>query len=99
MPTENPAFGKLDGLVLDMKKLAEADAKKLPKMLEPLVTAYREWIDREEAKLSDPKEGLSQFGDAPRVAIDNCRTTLKRIEAGLQLLAKDTASRSRRSGS
>ena len=55
---ENPAFGKLAGLVLDMKCLAEADAKKLPKLLEPLVMAYREWIDREETKLHDPKEGL-----------------------------------------
>lgn len=87
---ENPAFGKLAGLVLDMKVLAEADAKSLPKNLGQLVTAYKEWIDREEAKLKDPKEGLTQFGDAGRVAIDNCRFTLKRIEEGLELLAKDT---------
>lgn len=87
---ENPAFGKLAGLVLDMKVLAEADAKSLPKNLGQLVTAYKEWIEREEAKLKDPKEGLSQFGDAGRVAIDNCRFTLKRIEEGLDLLAKDT---------
>jgi hypothetical protein len=87
---ENPAFGKLAGLVLDMKLLAEADAKKLPKLLEPLIAAYKEWIDREEAKLSDPKEGLSQFGDAARVAIDNCRLTLKRIEEGMELLTKDS---------
>lgn len=86
---ENPAFGKLAGLVLDMKLLAEVDAKKLPKLLEPLVMAYKDWIDREEAKLSDPKEGLAQFGDASRVAIDNCRLTLKRIEDGLQQLVKD----------
>ena len=89
---ENPAFGKLAGLVLDMKVLAEADAKKLPKLLEPLVAAYRDWIDREEAKLSDPEEGLAQFGDAGRVAIDNCRPTLKRIEEGLELLTKDSQS-------
>lgn len=87
---ENPAFGKLTGLVLDMKLLAEADAKKLPKLLEPLLAAYRDWIDREEAKLSDPKEGLSQFGDAARVALDNCLLTLKRIEEGLELLTKDS---------
>ena len=77
---ENPAFGKLAGLVLDMKVLAESDAKTLAKQLEPLLTAYREWIDREEAKLKDPEEGLAQFGDASQVAIDNCRITLKRIE-------------------
>jgi hypothetical protein len=87
---ENPAFGKLAGLVLDMKVLAESDAKKLPKQLAPLVAAYRDWIDREEAKLTDPKEGLAQFGDAGQVAIENCRITLKRIEEGLELLSKDT---------
>lgn len=86
---ENPAFGKLAGLVLDMKVLAESDAKKLPKQLEPLLGAYREWIDREEAKLEDLKEELSAFGDAGRVAVDNCRQTLKRIEEGLALLTKD----------
>jgi hypothetical protein len=44
---ENSAFGKLAGLVLDMKSLAEADSKTLPKQLGPLLSAYREWIDRE----------------------------------------------------
>ena len=94
-PTEmdadvNPTFGKLAGLVLDMKVLAEADAKSLQKNLGPLVTAYRDWIAREETKLNDPTEGLAQFGDAGQVAIENCRFTLKRIEEGLELLAKDT---------
>lgn len=86
---ENPAFGKLKGLVLDMKELGDADAKKLPKMLGPLVTAYREWIDAQEKKLDDPSEGLDKFGAAPEVSIKNCRQTLERIEAGLQLLQQD----------
>jgi hypothetical protein len=87
---ENPAFGKLAGLILDMKILADSNSKLLPKQLEPLVTAYRDWIDGEESKLNDPKQGFSQFGDAGRVAIDNCRFTLKRIEEGLELLATDS---------
>ncbi|MFO0905843.1 MAG: hypothetical protein U0939_22740 [Pirellulales bacterium] len=86
---ENAAFGKLKGLVLDMKVLAESDTKKLPQQLEPLVVAYREWIEREAARLKDPQERLAQFGDAGQVAIDHCRHTLKRIEEGLRLLAKD----------
>lgn len=86
---ENEAFGKLKGLVLDMKELAEADAKKLPKLLGPLVASYRDWIDGEAEKLNDPSEGLNQFGAAPEVAIQNCRQTLERIEAGLQLLQQD----------
>jgi len=93
-PTEkdadaNPAFRLMDGIVLDMKLLAEADVRKLPKMLEPLTVAYRAWIDGEEQKLSDPKEYLSPFGDAPHYAIDHCRTTLKRIEEGLKLVLTD----------
>jgi hypothetical protein len=48
----NPAFATLQGLVLDMKDLAEADAKRLPKLLEPLVTAYRTWIDGEATRVS-----------------------------------------------
>jgi hypothetical protein len=86
---DNPAFAKLEGLVLDMKELGEADSKKLSKMLEPLVTAYEEWIDAEEAKVSNPSEGLSQFGETPGIVIENCRTTLKRMESGLQLLDDD----------
>ena len=81
---DNPAFGKLAGLVLDMKLLAEADTKTLLKQLEPLVTAYRDWIDREEPNSVIQKEGLAQFGDAGRVAIDNCRSTIKRIEEGVE---------------
>jgi hypothetical protein len=86
---ENPAFGKLQGLVLDMKVLAESDAKKLQTQLKPLLVAYREWIDREEAKLNYPSQGLSQFGDAGEYAIRNCRDTLKRMEEGMAVLAKD----------
>ena len=55
---ENPAFGKLAGLILDMKILADSNSKTLPKQLEPLVTAYRDWIDGEESKLNDPKQGF-----------------------------------------
>ena len=87
---ENPAFGRLQGLVLDMKVLAESDAKKLNRQLEPLVVAYRDWISREEARLQDPAEGLAEFGDAGQVAIAHCRQTLQRIEEGLKLLTKDS---------
>lgn len=93
-PTEadtetNPAFGELEGLVLDMKLLAESDVKQLRKQLQPLLTAYKVWIDGEAAKLDDPQQELSQFGDAGPVAIGNCRATLQRIEEGLKLLLSD----------
>ena len=76
-----------------MKELAEADAKKLSKMLGPLVTAYKEWIDGEEKKLDDPSEGLDQFGAAPRVAIDNCRLNAGADRARITTFACRTAKR------
>jgi hypothetical protein len=85
----NPAFAKLAGLTLDMKTLAEADAKRAEKCLEPLVAAYRDWIAGQEAKIGDPREGLEAFGEAPAVAVQNCRVTLSRIEAGLKLIRTD----------
>ncbi|QDU88400.1 hypothetical protein Pla175_17760 [Pirellulimonas nuda] len=86
---QNPAFAKLEGLVLDMKELAEADGPRLQKLLAPLVTAYRAWIEGEAVKLNVPEEQLAPYGDASRVAVDNCRQTLSRIEQGLGLLRDD----------
>lgn len=86
---ENKAFALLEGLVLDMKVLSESDPKRIQKQLGPLVSAYRVWIADQESKLSDPAQGLAPYGDASSVVIFNCKQTLSRIEAGLQLLAKD----------
>lgn len=85
----NPAFAKLEGLVLDMKLLAEANPKQYRRKLKPLVEAYQDWIDREEKRIADPTEGLTHFKHVAEQAITRCRTTLKRIEAGLELLDKD----------
>jgi hypothetical protein len=85
----HPAFGKLKGLVVDMKVLAESDGKRLQALMGPLVEAYRDWIEGEAAKLKDPSEKLDAFGDAGQAAINECRSTLQRMEEGLRLLAKD----------
>ncbi len=86
---ENPAFGKLKGLVLDMRELGETPSAGIRKKLEPLVTAYREWIAGQTAKLGDPQEGLGHFKDAADTAIENCRATLQRLEAGLKLVEEN----------
>ena len=88
----NPAFAKLEGLVLDMKELAEANPKQYRTKFKPLVDAYQDWIDREEKRITDPVEGLANFKSAAQQTITRCRTTLKRIEAGLDLLDKDEKS-------
>lgn len=85
----NPAFAKLDGLILDMKLLAETPLKQYRAKLKPLVDAYQDWIDREEQRINDPASGLAPFKNVAQQAISRCRTTLGRIEAGLNLLDKD----------
>lgn len=86
---QNPAFARLDGLVLDMKLLHETPQHQLRARLEPLVVAYREWIGLEKAKIDDPGEGLEHFRAAARTALERCERTLQRIETGLELLVAD----------
>jgi hypothetical protein len=85
----NPSFAKLEGLVLDMKLLAEANPTQYRSKPKPLVEAYQDWIDREEKRITDPAEGLANFKNPAQQAIARCRSTLKRIEAGMDLLEKD----------
>ena len=86
---ENPAFAKLDGLVLDMKELCESAQSNLHAQLEPLTAAYREWIDREKTKIEDPSERLAPFKAAAERTISHCQKTLERIRAGIDLVAAD----------
>jgi hypothetical protein len=75
---------QLQGLVLDMKELAEA-ADLTPK-LSALAIAYRTWIDQEEQRTNDPKAGLADYQSAAHTVIDNCQTALTRIQEGLKVL-------------
>lgn len=85
----HPAFAKLDGLVLDMRELADSSASEIQAKLKPLISAYEEWIEVETAKIDDPGEGLADYQDTARTAMANCRKTLERIEEGLALIQKD----------
>src|SRR5262249_27574243 len=86
---QNPAFGKLAGLVLDMKALAETPPKQLRAKLQPLATAYKEWIEGQDTFLLQKKEAFKGYDNAPTEAIKRCRNNLARIEAGLKLLEED----------
>ncbi len=83
----HPAFGKLDGLVRDMKTLAEPGP--LRPMLGPIVVAYRSWIDDQAGRVDDPAVVPAKYRNAAKEAIVRCRATLARIEAGLDLLDQD----------
>lgn len=82
----NPAFRHLDGVCRDMYELAETPPNQLRSKLDPLVTAYEEWIDLEAAKINNPDEGLADYGHVANMAIDHCRRTLDRIRQGIDLL-------------
>lgn len=88
----NPAFGKLAGIVLDMKELADLQAKQVAAKLGPLVTAYGEWIAGLETTLKQNPKAFEDYDHAPAEAVKRCRHNLARIEAGLKLLETDEKS-------
>lgn len=85
----NPAFGKLANLVLDMKGLADSDAAQLTKRIQPLITAYQEWIEGEQSRIADPDEALGDYQEAAEGSISNCRKALGRMQDGLKLIEQD----------
>ncbi|MBI3271500.1 MAG: helicase [Planctomycetes bacterium] len=84
-PQENP---ELAPLVTDMQALAEASDAELQRGLAPLPLAYASWIQHEQRKIADPKEGLADHQQAAKDAVANCSRTLVRIRDGIALLAK-----------
>lgn len=78
---------KLGGLVVDMKELGEASTADLDKRLRPLITAYSEWIEDREVDLKKPD--MAPHQQPGRAALDRCKATLHRVEAGLKLLSQD----------
>ena len=88
--TEAPTIEELpalSGLVLDMQTLAEMPSADLPAALSPLTDAYAQWIDEQERRISDPAEGLQAYRVPAQEALAQCRSTLARIRAGIDLLS------------
>lgn len=86
-PPKTDEIPTLAGLVLDMKVLAETALCDLPAQLQPLTTAYAEWIDQQTDRMSDHTTGLSPYQSIAEGAIVDCRKALQRIQAGIDLLA------------
>jgi len=90
--TEQPDITKeprAADVVLDMKGLSALHAADFEHALMPIVTAYRQWIDDQEAKVSKPVARLTGHEDAARQAVSDARAVASRIEAGIGLLGKD----------
>lgn len=80
----------LNGLVLDMKELAETQtATELIAKLTPLADAYQTWITAQAGNVDKPENGLLAFKDVAEQAIAECFQTLERIRAGIELLGAD----------
>ncbi len=82
-PAEIPA---LAGLTLDMRVLADVADGQFHTHLQPLVTAYENWIAEREHRLTQPTPDLQPYLDVGRTALAACRTALERIRAGIALL-------------
>jgi hypothetical protein len=90
-PGTDPDLAGLDGVVLDMKTLADLDLPGLVDGLTPLVTGYRDWIDRQQARISDPVSHLGNYAKEAHEALAAARQAADRIEAGIAVLQADEA--------
>ncbi|WP_205169011.1 DISARM system helicase DrmA [Burkholderia sp. LMG 13014] len=79
----------LNGVVMDMKELAELPKYGLIASLRHIETAYRIWIRMEAAKFSQPAEQLAGHEEAARRAVERCMRALQRIKAGIDLIEND----------
>jgi len=79
----------LEGLVLDMKALSNLTDPALTGALNPLVSAYADWIGGLETQLKLALSDLEPYTNTALQTIDICKQNLKRIQAGIDLLANN----------
>ncbi len=88
-PPTQDEISELQGLVLDMKELAETETVEFNRKLGALATTYVEWIAKQEAKLKRPDPGLKPYLPVAKEALKKCSRTLERIREGLNLISTD----------
>ncbi|HEY7347226.1 MAG TPA: DISARM system helicase DrmA [Ktedonobacterales bacterium] len=87
--TTSPSADDLPGLadlILDMRTLAETADADFASALMPLVTSYAAWIVGQKDRIADPSARLGEYRQTAQHALDACRVTLRRIQAGIDLL-------------
>jgi hypothetical protein len=82
-------FASLNGLLLDMKSLAEMPKADLLNNLLIIERAYGEWITTEETKLADTREGLEKHREAVGKTLERCRRMRERIKEGIVCIEND----------
>lgn len=84
-PEDSPELAAAE---LRMATLAAMDPASVRRALQPLLDAYRSWIDRRITEMeADPT--LTAYAGEARDSIERCRRALERMDAGLTLLAAD----------
>lgn len=79
------------GACLDMHDLAEAKSgSQVRAMLEPMVQAYRDWIDNVKAECKEPEiQSDTALAAAAERHLKRCDEALERMQAGLELIESD----------
>ncbi|HET9899323.1 MAG TPA: DISARM system helicase DrmA [Streptosporangiaceae bacterium] len=90
-PGSDPDLPWLDELVLDMRALADLELPELVNALAPLAAGYREWIDRQEERVTDPASHLEGYRHDAAAALAAARRAADRIEAGIGVLQDNPA--------
>lgn len=91
--TEAPTSAEIPALAelcLDMRELAESSVDTLAGKLQPLVSAYAAWIEQQALRLKDPTTDLINYKESGEDALNKCRNTLVRIEAGIHKIQNNS---------
>jgi hypothetical protein len=88
-PRSEADDANLQGMLLDMKSLAELPKEDLIAGLRRIEIAYGIWIQAEKAKIANPSEKLAGHEAAAQRAVDACNRAQKRIKAGIDLIEQD----------
>ncbi len=83
------AAPQLEGLITDMKVLAELEPEQLRAALLPLADGYRAWLDGELARLGDPEARLEGHEQTARDVIAAAHRVADAIAAGIDLVCAD----------
>jgi Helicase conserved C-terminal domain len=83
----------LGGLELDMEVLGNAPDGELPVLLEPLVVAYGDWLDRQRMRLEQGDDGLAVHREAGAELLARAEEARRRVAEGIELLRGDELAR------
>ncbi|MFO0213877.1 MAG: helicase, partial [Pseudanabaena sp.] len=86
-PPDEREIPALKGLILDMKVLAQVEAEALPPILDPLVNAYEQWLQVQQINKEQLPNSPSFYKQAADRNLKDCQEALKRIRAGIEILA------------